>query len=55
VAAAHTERITPEIYAYEVSTAGPAGTVWPYKTNTYHRGTTTMASRAALAFSLKAS
>jgi ectoine hydroxylase-related dioxygenase (phytanoyl-CoA dioxygenase family) len=44
----------PEIYAHEVSTAGPAGTVLAYKTNTYHRGTTMSASDGAR-FSLKAS
>ena len=44
----------PEIYAYEVSTAGPAGTVLAYKTSTYHRGTAMSASGGAR-FSLKAS
>jgi ectoine hydroxylase-related dioxygenase (phytanoyl-CoA dioxygenase family) len=44
----------PEIYTYEVSTAGPAGTVLAYKTSTYHRGTAMSASGGAR-FSLKAS
>jgi hypothetical protein len=44
----------PEIYAYEVSTAGPVGTVLAYKTSTYHRGTAMSASGGAR-FSLKAS
>jgi ectoine hydroxylase-related dioxygenase (phytanoyl-CoA dioxygenase family) len=43
-----------EVYAREVSTAGPAGTVLAYKTDTYHRGTAMRASRGAR-FSLKAS
>lgn len=37
----------PEIYAKEVSAAGPAGTVLAYKTDTFHRGTSMTASRAA--------
>jgi len=44
----------PEIYAKEVSAAGPAGTVLAYKTGTFHRGTSMTAPRAAR-FALKAS
>jgi hypothetical protein len=49
-----TRKEHPEIYAHEVSTAGPAGTVLAYKTSTYHRGTAMSASGGAR-FSLKAS
>ena len=44
----------PEAYVHEVSSAGPAGTVLAYKTNTYHRGTSIRASGGAR-FTLKAS
>ena len=44
----------PEIYTHEVTSAGPAGTVLAYKTNTYHRGTAMSGSDGAR-FSLKAS
>ena len=44
----------PEIYAEEVSAAGPAGTVLAYRTNTFHRGTD-MTAPGGARFSLKAS
>jgi ectoine hydroxylase-related dioxygenase (phytanoyl-CoA dioxygenase family) len=44
----------PELYSHEVTSAGPAGTVLAYKTNTYHRGTAMTASGGAR-FALKAS
>ena len=44
----------PEIYAEEVSAAGPAGTVLAYRTDTFHRGTSMTAPRGAR-FVLKAS
>lgn len=44
----------PEIYASEVSAAGPAGTVLAYRTDTFHRGTSMTAPRGAR-FALKAS
>jgi hypothetical protein len=49
-----TQEDHPEIYAHEVSAAGPAGTVLAYKTNTYHRGTAMSDSHGAR-FSIKAS
>ncbi|HUC21801.1 MAG TPA: phytanoyl-CoA dioxygenase family protein [Streptosporangiaceae bacterium] len=52
------QRITrdayPEIYAHEVSAAGPAGTVLAYRTDIFHRGTSMTALRGAR-FALKAS
>jgi hypothetical protein len=52
------QRITadayPEIYAREVSAAGPAGTVLAYRTDTFHRGTSMTAPRGAR-FALKVS
>ncbi len=52
------ERITkdayPQIYANEVSAAGPAGTVLAYRTDTFHRGTSMTAPRGAR-FALKVS
>jgi hypothetical protein len=44
----------PEIYAREVSAAGPAGTVLAYRTDTFHRGTSMTAPRGAR-FALKVS
>jgi hypothetical protein len=44
----------PEIYAHEVSAAGPAGTVLAYRTDTFHRGTSMTAPRGAR-FALKVS
>ena len=44
----------PEVYAEEVSAAGPAGTVLAYKTDTFHRGTSMTNPRGAR-FALKAS
>jgi ectoine hydroxylase-related dioxygenase (phytanoyl-CoA dioxygenase family) len=44
----------PEIYAHEVSAAGPAGTVLAYRADTFHRGTSMTAPRGAR-FALKLS
>jgi ectoine hydroxylase-related dioxygenase (phytanoyl-CoA dioxygenase family) len=44
----------PQLYAEEVSAAGPAGTVLAYRTDTLHRGTAMTAPRGAR-FALKAS
>lgn len=44
----------PEIYADEVSAAGPAGTVLAYRADTFHRGTSMTAPRGAR-FALKLS
>jgi hypothetical protein len=44
----------PEVYAEEVSAAGPAGTVLAYTTSTFHRGTQITPPEAAR-FVLKAS
>jgi ectoine hydroxylase-related dioxygenase (phytanoyl-CoA dioxygenase family) len=44
----------PEIYAEEVSAAGPAGTVLAYRADTFHRGTSMTAPRGAR-FALKLS
>jgi len=44
----------PEVYASEVSAAGPAGTVLAYRTDTFHRGTP-MTAPAGARFALKVS
>jgi hypothetical protein len=44
----------PEVYAGEVSAAGPAGTVLAYRTDTFHRGTP-MTAPAGARFALKVS
>ena len=44
----------PEIYAEEVSAAGPAGTALAYKTDTFHRGTN-MTAPGGARFVIKAS
>lgn len=44
----------PEIYAQEVSAAGPAGTVLAYRTDTFHRGTS-MTAPGGARFALKLS
>jgi hypothetical protein len=42
-----TREEAPEIYAAEVSAAGPAGTVLAYRNDTFHRGTAMKAPRGA--------
>jgi hypothetical protein len=44
----------PEVYASEVSAAGPAGTVLAYRTDTFHRGTS-MTAPGGARFALKVS
>jgi hypothetical protein len=44
----------PEVYASEVSAAGPAGTVLAYRTDTFHRGTA-MTAPGGARFALKVS
>jgi hypothetical protein len=43
----YSDRERPDIYSHEVSSAGPAGTVVAYSTDTFHRGTNLAAPEAA--------